>query len=91
VLQASDVPSKLEPQYVPAIVNLAICYHNIGELDQAIALYDHAAEISPDDAQIIYNKTYLFYEQDRQSESHFRLQLFRSLLPNTKQLDKALP
>jgi tetratricopeptide (TPR) repeat protein len=60
---------ELEPDYIPAIVNLAICYQNISQLDEALRLYDTALEISPDDAQITYNKAYLLYERGKYAEA----------------------
>lgn len=53
---------KREPDYIPAIVNLAICYQQVNDLQSAIKLYDQALSFDPNDAQIIYNKAFLLYE-----------------------------
>jgi tetratricopeptide (TPR) repeat protein len=60
---------ELEPDYIPAIVNLAICYQNIGEIEQSFRLYDQALEISPNNSQLIYNKAFLLYENENYSEA----------------------
>lgn len=48
-----------ESDYVPAIVNMAICLQDSGRVPEAIALYDRALVVVPNDCQILYNKAVL--------------------------------
>ena len=66
-----------EPDYVPALVNLAIVYQNTGQVDNALAAYDDALSISPNDANIVYNKGFILYELKKYPES---LKLFKKAI-----------
>lgn len=51
-----------EPNYVPAIVNMAICLQSSGRAQEALALYDRALAVTPNDCQILYNKAVLMVD-----------------------------
>jgi eukaryotic-like serine/threonine-protein kinase len=53
---------ELESGYVPAIVNMAICLQDLGRIPDAIALYDRALAVAPNDSQILYNKAVLMLD-----------------------------
>jgi tetratricopeptide (TPR) repeat protein len=44
-----------DPKQVSALTNLGVAYYNVGRLDDAIAQYQKALELAPDDADIHSN------------------------------------
>jgi tetratricopeptide (TPR) repeat protein len=76
--EQGDIPSAiarfrraidLEPGYVPAIVNLAICHQKTRNMAEADRVYREAMVISPHNAQIIYNYAFLLFEVTRFQEA----------------------
>jgi tetratricopeptide (TPR) repeat protein len=68
-IQRFNAALELEPEYVPAWVNLAICHQNMRNYDLALQLYDRALECDRNDADTIYNKAYLLYELGRYADA----------------------
>ena len=58
----------LDSQYVDAYVNLGVVYYQLGRLADALAQYDAALAITPDDADIHHNKGAVYVQQALQTE-----------------------
>jgi Tfp pilus assembly protein PilF len=54
---------------VPAIVNAAIYEQKQGNVDAAFCLYEKAAQVAPNDAQVFYNIGVLLVENERFQEA----------------------
>ena len=71
-----------EPDYIPAIVNLAITYQKLRDAPNAIKYYELAIEFSPMNAQIHYNYGFLWYELSEFQRAEASLQNVLILNPN---------
>jgi tetratricopeptide (TPR) repeat protein len=58
----------LDSQYVDAYVNLGVVNYQLGRLADALAQYDAALAITPDDADVHHNKGAVYVQQALQTE-----------------------
>lgn len=54
-IEAYQKALKLDPNYVPALVNLGNIFFTKGQLDQAEAMYLHAQQLLPHNPKILFN------------------------------------
>jgi tetratricopeptide (TPR) repeat protein len=53
----------LDSQYTDAHTNLGVVYYQMGRLPDALAEYDAALAVSPDDADVHHNKAAVYIQQ----------------------------
>ncbi len=76
-LAAFETSLKLRPDFLPALVNIAMTQAQLGEAAAAEASLREALEIEPDNAAALFNLGLLLLEHgdDRQAEEHLRAAL----------------
>jgi len=59
----------LEPQRVSAYYDIALLYHQQGDLDKAISYFEKASELEPEDASSFNNLAVLYYSKEMLEEA----------------------
>jgi len=59
----------LEPERLEAYYNIALLYHQQGQLEPAIANFEKAVELNPSDASVFNNLGVLYYSKERLEEA----------------------
>jgi Flp pilus assembly protein TadD len=69
-------------------IDLGVCYRQTGQLDRALAEFQHAATMAPDQWQPIFNEALVLFDLHRIDEARTLATMLQQMRPNDPEVQK---